>query len=395
VAGPHTLSVTGPVSGTYSFTVVPSIDLNATAGLAGSLVTVTGYDFASRSTVTIKFDGNTVATTESDGDGLPRPLPYGVTFTVPNSTTGNYTVTATDGNGNSASVTFTVAPVPSISLTPTSGNVGSSVTVSGSNFAANSSLTVNAKKWSQLPGVPVTLGSATTDSAGSFSANFTVPASVTLSSREVIYFIPGIYTVAVTDASGNSVSAYFTVIASASSTATASGHSATVDMSATTGVNVTVSGSSLQDDTRLTAASTNYDDDQPLETGTVSVSGGIFYDVHVASGGGALSSDVSVAVSISDPDFTSVSVMEYWNGSSWVFVATTFTAPHTVSGTIPASALTGTPVVVGTPKSSAPPLLTIIVIVVAVVVILGMLFVYVKRRKAKKTAPQSTPTSSG
>jgi uncharacterized membrane protein YqiK len=38
---------------------------------------------------------------------------------------------------------------------------------------------------------------------------------------------------------------------------------------------------------------------------------------------------------------------------------------------------------VGTPKSSAIPLLTIIVIVVAVVVILGMLFVYMKKRKAK------------
>jgi cobalamin biosynthesis Mg chelatase CobN len=172
-------------------------------------------------------------------------------------------------------------------------------------------------------------------------------------------------------------------------------------MLTTTGVNITVSGSSLQDGTQLTAASTDYGDKQPSGTSAVSVSGAVFYDINVTSTSGALSTGVSVTVSISDPSFTSASVIEYWNGNSWVSVATTFTAPDTVSGIIPASALTGTPIVVGIPKAStvestlsATSLSIIIAIVVVVVVILGLLFVYVRKRKSKKTTPKSTPTDS-
>jgi hypothetical protein len=187
----------------------------------------------------------------------------------------------------------------------------------------------------------------------------------------------------------------------ATSTTTISNNSATVDQSATTGVSVTVSGSSLQDGAQLNVTSTNYGDNQPEGTGAVPVDAAVFYAVDVISNGEALSSDISGTVSISDPGFDSARVIEYWNGDAWMSVATTFTAPDTVSCiisaisanahvAIPASALTGTPILVGTPKSSASTstlsatsLAIIIAIAVAIVIILGMLFVYLRKRKAK------------
>jgi hypothetical protein len=176
-------------------------------------------------------------------------------------------------------------------------------------------------------------------------------------------------------------------VPSASSTVVVSDNSATVDQSATTGVDVTVSGSSLQDGAKVNVSSTNYGANQPSGTRSISIGGAAFYNVKVASSSGALGSGVSVTVSISNPTFTSASVMEYWNGNSWVSVTTKFVSPDTVSGAIPASALTGTPIVVGTPKPSATSLstVTIIVVAVAVVIILGVLSLYVKKQKQKNT----------
>lgn len=173
------------------------------------------------------------------------------------------------------------------------------------------------------------------------------------------------------------------VISTATSTATVTQNSATVDQTSATGVNVTVSGSSLQEGARLNVTSIYYGDNAPQGTGAVSVNGAVFYDVRVTSSSGALSSSVSVTVSLTNPDFTSASVIKYWNGNTWVAVATTFTAPHTVSGKFPASALTGTPILVGVPKASTPISFALIIIVsavVAVVLILGVVFVYVKKR---------------
>jgi hypothetical protein len=192
-------------------------------------------------------------------------------------------------------------------------------------------------------------------------------------------------------------------VPSATSTTTISDNSATVDQSATTGVSITVSGSSLQDGAQLNVTSTNYGDNQPEGTGAVPVDAAVFYAVNVISNGGALSSDVSGTLNMSDPSFNSASVIEYWDGTTWTSVATTFTAPDTVSciigaisasahEAIPASALAGTPILVGTPKSSASTLtlsatsLAIITaIVVAIVVVFGLTFVYMRKRKAKQT----------
>src|SRR5205807_2163730 len=133
---------------------------------------------------------------------------------------GAHTVAVTDGSSNSASAQYTIN-TPSIGLSPSSGNVGASVTLSGSNFPASSSITAThdsggltlcrTTTTTASGAIPsgatfnsssVTLGgTTTTDSNGSFSAaTYTVPG-----------LAAGSYTVAVTDASSNSGSASYTV----------------------------------------------------------------------------------------------------------------------------------------------------------------------------------------
>ena len=129
-----------------------------------------------------------------------------------------------------------------------------------------------------------------------------------------------------------------------------------IDNDATTGINLCVSSASLVDGTLLAVQTVNYGSSQPVGTGPALVSEGRFYDVEVTPiVGVSLGSDVSVEVSISDPTFTSSCVICYWNAGTWTQVFTTFIAPDTVVGSIPASALTGTPIVVGTPGSFVMP----------------------------------------
>jgi len=157
-------------------------------------------------------------------------------------------------------------------------------------------------------------------------------------------------------------------LSSATSTVTVTNNSATVDQSAITGINVTLNGPALQDGTQLNVTTTYYGENQPSEIASVSLSGAIaFYDVSVTSSSGALGRDVNATVSISNPSFTNSSIIQYWNGSIWTSVATAFTYPGTVSVTIPASALAGTPIVVGTPKLNTTSKLNLLEVIYGVV----------------------------
>ncbi len=182
-----------------NFNVIPSITLNPTTGPIGSLVTVTGTGFAASQSVTATFAGAAVTTTpvnvNTDGFGF-----FTANFIVPaGQTFGAKNVVVTDANSNSAPTTFGVTP--SISLSPISGNVGSTVTLSGSGFAANSVLAL------KFAGSTVTLGGTTrTDSFGAFTgATFTVPTWVST------WAIGSVQTVVITDAAANSGLNTFTV----------------------------------------------------------------------------------------------------------------------------------------------------------------------------------------
>ncbi|MGD0396486.1 MAG: IPT/TIG domain-containing protein, partial [Nitrososphaerales archaeon] len=195
-AGAKTVTATDASSNTASatFVVTPSITLSPTSGLVGATVTVTGAGFASTSNVTISFNGaaqttNPIAVTTSALGA------FTATFVVPSSTAGAQVVTATDASSNTASATFTVTS--SITLSPTSGPVGTTVTVTGAGLASSSTITIKFNG-AAVTTIPATV---TTSALGAFTATFVVPSSTA-----------GAKTVTATDASSNTASATFMVV---------------------------------------------------------------------------------------------------------------------------------------------------------------------------------------
>src|SRR6202049_4412824 len=124
------VTVGGNASNGSSFTVVaaPNItSLSPTSGAVGAAVTITGTNFGStQGTSTVKFNGTTATVTSWSATSIATTVPSGAT-------TGNVVVHASgvDSNGSS----FTVFPSIS-SLSPTTGAVGASVTITGANFGS-------------------------------------------------------------------------------------------------------------------------------------------------------------------------------------------------------------------------------------------------------------------
>ncbi len=243
--------------------------------------------------------------------------------------------------GDSNSVTLTVYPALSVSITPASWtmNVRQLQTFLASSSGGTGTTTY---EW-WVNGVDSGMSGATFD----YTAQ---PSDVNSP--------PSIYAVATDTANGQATSNTVAVTvnpaenvgSTAGASAPVTSGSVTVDQSASTGVSATVTGTSLQNGETLDVNSAYYGSNQPSGTGAVSVGGAVFFDVAVSqAGGAALGSDVTVTVSFTDPSITSSSVIQYWDSasSSWVQVVTTFAAPDTVSGSIPADDLTGTTIAVG------------------------------------------------
>ena len=142
-----------------NFEVTPGISLDVKSGSPGDPLTVTGSGFEEREkSIKILFDGDTVADgIEADRDGC-----WEKTFDVPQYPKGKYDVTAegsyTDKD-DIDEVEFEV--VPGLVLSPTQGHVGTTLSVSGSAFPKNTSVTITYDG--------VNKGSDTTKSNGTFS----------------------------------------------------------------------------------------------------------------------------------------------------------------------------------------------------------------------------------
>jgi hypothetical protein len=198
--GTHTVTATDPHgnAASASYTINPAISRTTRAGAVGSSAAVSGSGFNANATITVTFDGQSVATScTTDATGSFSPC----AFTVPARTTGIHTVTASDGSANSASAIVTVTPA--IGLNATAGTVGSAVLLSGGSYTPNSTLTVT------FDGAALsTSGLCTTDASGYLPASnncgFTVPATTA-----------GSYTVTVSDGT-YSVSSTYTVNAALS-----------------------------------------------------------------------------------------------------------------------------------------------------------------------------------
>jgi hypothetical protein len=126
-------------------------------------VTVTGTNVTPHGSVEIYWDSTLVGTGTADENGN-----FAFTFAVPSSTMGSHSITVLDLTTNVTDTSmFTV--LPSISITPFTGPIGTRVEITGSGFGANETLT--------LCFDDMQIGTVFTDSVGSFTATFNVPLS--------------------------------------------------------------------------------------------------------------------------------------------------------------------------------------------------------------------------
>src|SRR5438309_8733372 len=134
-----------------------------TSGLVGASVTINGTNFSGATAV--RFNGTTANYTVNSSTVIQATVPA-------NATTGSISVTTPGGTATSSSA-FTVLYPPTItSFTPTSGLVGTSVTINGTNFSGATAVQFNG-----------TTANYTVNSATVIQA--TVPANATTGSISV------------------------------------------------------------------------------------------------------------------------------------------------------------------------------------------------------------------
>lgn len=155
--------VTGPV---FTVTLPSSLtvtDINPSSGLMGTDVTLTGTGFSTTAALNIvKFNGVTAVVKSATATQLVVTVPV-------NATTG--TVSVKVGDDSVTGLMFTVlSPAPTLtSLSPTSGNIGSTITLSGTGFSTT--LSQNNVKFNGI--------AATVTNASSTSLTVTVPDGAT------------------------------------------------------------------------------------------------------------------------------------------------------------------------------------------------------------------------
>jgi len=153
----------------FTFSVIPSISISADSGVVGDEVTVDGKGFAvNESNIVVTFDGTNAKT----GIAAGNTGSWETTFSLPASANGSHTVGASGQTTNASDVpAVTVTINPEISMTPVSGNVGTSVTISGTGFGkSEGSIQVT------YDGTAVETG-LSADTKGSWSTTIDIPSS--------------------------------------------------------------------------------------------------------------------------------------------------------------------------------------------------------------------------
>src|SRR6266513_2780163 len=191
-SGPISVTTSdGTASSAASFTVInpPTISsFTPSSGPVGTSVTISGTNF--NGATAVLFNSVSASFTVSSATAITATVPAGVS-------SGPISVTTSDGTASSAA-SFTVINPPTISsFTPGSGPVGTSVTISGTNFTGASAVLFNGTSASftvnsataittTVPAgatsgpISVTTPGGTASSAASFTVGDTTPPTVTI-----------------------------------------------------------------------------------------------------------------------------------------------------------------------------------------------------------------------
>ena len=179
--GLQKIKITGEESGAsfeFNYTVKPRLTVTPVSGQGGTKVTINGTGFAYRNGIILFVDGIAVASTDLTWimDGTYKRTTnlgsFTLTMDVPgNLTPGIYVIKAEDEDNVTikAETSFQVLLNSILALSTSTGNVGSAVTVTGTNFAPNTALNILFDTR--------TIGNVTTDALGNFSKEITIPAA--------------------------------------------------------------------------------------------------------------------------------------------------------------------------------------------------------------------------
>ena len=166
--GVYTVEAQGQSTGlsaSTDFTIQSSVKLVPTIGKVGSNLSVTFSGFDAGSNVDITWDGAVMGTVTASSTGSGS-----LATTVPEATEGSHTVTADDGNGASASAIYKITPA--MTLSSTSGPVGSEITLDISGFRAGEDVRI---EWWDTSGSYTEVTTITASADGSGTYQLTVP----------------------------------------------------------------------------------------------------------------------------------------------------------------------------------------------------------------------------
>ncbi len=154
----------GSSSFTLEFTIVPAFSISLSSGPVGTAVSASGNGFDATASFALAWNASTAlcsGTTSASGE-------LSCSFVTPYAPGGVHSINVTEGS-YSLSASFKITP--SLEISPTTAAVGSTVTVSGEGFAANSPYAVS---WTATG----LLCSGTTNTNGGFACSFVVPSVI-------------------------------------------------------------------------------------------------------------------------------------------------------------------------------------------------------------------------
>ncbi|MBI4778394.1 hypothetical protein HY792_05700, partial [Candidatus Desantisbacteria bacterium] len=161
VYGSTTIRAMGIDAAENSFFVKPAVySVKPTSGSVGTVVTIKGTGYMSLDTLTVMFGNNS----NIKMDAAQANGSFETTFVVDTQAVGTTTITV-KGTFGQASNVFNI--VAAINISPTIGTVGTTVTINGVGFKANSLVRVNF-------GNTTTITTIMSDLTGAFSGTFVV-----------------------------------------------------------------------------------------------------------------------------------------------------------------------------------------------------------------------------
>ncbi|MFC1933089.1 hypothetical protein ACFLXU_05635 [Chloroflexota bacterium] len=170
--GDHTVTASDNTgySPDVSFTTLPGIVVAPASGTTGDQVIVIGTGFSDNSEIIFYLDDEIIdasaTITDAKGNFINDAL------TIPLTSHGTHTIKAEDTSNNSATAAFSTTG-QAITITPPSGASGTTVTVNGGGFSANTAVAIlyNNRAVTTNP------AAVNTDDKGTFTASFSVPVS--------------------------------------------------------------------------------------------------------------------------------------------------------------------------------------------------------------------------